>query len=109
MLFKCSTLYTSQVSTNGLISFNDSYTQGRTTKIPAENDVIIAPYWTDLDITDGGNVFFKETTQPELLDYISTEVKSVAPSFTHFEAHWALIVTWVNVKSKRFIEVCVIE
>jgi len=71
-----------------------------------EDDVIIAPYWTELDITDGGIVFFKETTQTELLEYISAEVKSVEPSLAQFEAHWAFVVTWRNVKSKEIEEVC---
>ena len=68
--------------------------------------MIIAPYWTELDITDGGIVFYKETTQTELLEYISAEVKSVEPSLAQFEAHWAFVVTWRNVKSKEIVEVC---
>ena len=68
--------------------------------------MIIAPYWTDLDITDG-DVFFKETTQTDLLDYITTQVRSVEPDMTLFEAHWAFVVTWMNVKRKHITEVCI--
>ena len=42
-------------------------------------------------------MFFRESTNNEILLKITNEVKIVNPRLTEFKAHWAFIVTWDNV------------
>ena len=92
-----SVLHCVQVNTNGLISFNRPLNLLKPISFPVEEEDIIAPYWTDIDITDTGNVFFRESTDSKILDKITDEIKIINPRLTKFKAHWAFIVTWDNV------------
>jgi len=56
-----------QVNTNGLISFAQPYTHPHPTSFPLESVDIIAPFWTDIEITESGNVFFQEVVDTEEL------------------------------------------
>ena len=62
-----------------------------------DNEDVIAPYWNDIDITYTGNVFFKESTENEILDEITNEIRNVNSRLADFKALWAFIVTWDHV------------
>jgi len=68
---------------------------------PIDDEDVIAPYWTDIDITHTGNVFFRESIEIEILERITNEIKTANPRLTKFKAHWAFIVTWENVIKKN--------
>ena len=79
-----------------MISFKRPLHQPTPVPFPIDDDVI-APYWTDIDISTGGNVFFRESMENEILNRITSEILATNPKLTEFKAHWAFIITWENV------------
>ena len=54
----------------------------------------IAPYWADVDIRGTGEIFYRQSTDPNLLDRASREIQ-FALSLTHsIDIKNLLIVTW---------------
>ena len=88
---------TLQVNTNGFISFGQSLKHLRPTSFPLESVDIIAPFWTEIDISKSGNVFFQEVVDNEVMEKINDDIKTAYPSLTSFRVHWAFIATWENV------------
>lgn len=49
---------------------------------PIANDArMIAPFWADIDTTRGGAVWYRETTNADLLDRATKEVTNNYPNF----------------------------
>ena len=86
-----------QVNINGVISFNRPWNLLPPVSFPINDEDIIAAYWTNIDIRNSGNVFFRESTDNEILLKITNEIKIVDPRLTEFKALWAFIATWDNV------------
>ena len=55
---------------------------------------LIAPFWADFDLRRGGNVFYRQTTDPETLQQISFTVSLGGFEFT---PTLAFIATWAGV------------
>ncbi|XP_062583134.1 protein mesh-like [Saccostrea cucullata] len=86
------------VSTNGAISFLTPVSQYTPDPFPLDGDRrLITPFWGDVDTTKGGHVRYRETTDPNILDKASHEIKSYFPDFGRFHAAWVFIATWDNV------------
>uniref|UniRef100_K1QM71 Sushi, nidogen and EGF-like domain-containing protein 1 n=1 Tax=Magallana gigas TaxID=29159 RepID=K1QM71_MAGGI len=65
---------------------------------PIANDArMIAPFWADIDTTRGGAVWYRETTNADLLDRTTKEVTNNYPNFFRFKASWIFIATWDRV------------
>ncbi|XP_038054969.1 sushi domain-containing protein 2-like [Patiria miniata] len=90
------------VNTNGVVSFLQNVVQYTPESFPLGNDRrIIAPYWADVDVTNGGHVWYRQTTNDtDLLKRATDEVARVFAvdfRFEPFVAEWLLIVTWDKV------------
>ncbi|XP_062587995.1 LOW QUALITY PROTEIN: sushi domain-containing protein 2-like [Saccostrea cucullata] len=86
------------VSTNGAISFLTPVSQYTPDPFPLDGDRrLITPFWADVDTRKGGNVRYRETTNLEILERASNEIKSNLPAFYRFRAAWVFIATWDNV------------
>jgi len=86
------------VNTNGAISFQQVLSQFTPSPFPLSNGRrIIAPFWADVDITEGGTVWYRESTNETILKRASDEIKLYYPSQIHFHASWVFIATWDNV------------
>lgn len=86
------------VNTNGAISFLGTLSQYTPDPFPLSNDRrIVAPYWGDVDIRNGGNVSYRESTDPDLLTRATNEIQNVFPQQYKFHASWIFIATWDNV------------
>ena len=89
-----------QVSTNGLISFNEAEDSYTPRPFPTTG-FLIAPYWADAvtDTSSGnGNVYFRVTTDSQLLSNASQQIANAG--FTgqqSFSPSYLIIVTWENV------------
>ena len=57
----------------------------------------MAPFWADVDTNNGGEVFYRETTDPNLLQQATDDVRSVYVGQRKFRATWLLVVTWYKV------------
>lgn len=57
----------------------------------------MAPFWADVDTNNGGEVFYRETTDPNLLQQATDDVRSVYVGQRKFRATWLLVATWYKV------------
>ena len=58
----------------------------------------MAPYWVDVDLWEGGEVFYRvSSTNAKLLQQASDDVTSVYSDLKGFQAKWILVATWYNV------------
>jgi len=103
MYIKC----LSQISTNGIITFDEPLYSPLPTPFPSSRlDVadkfIIAPFWDDTDIRLEGNVYYKKYTISsgviealDALDGVDTFLQNRFGS--SFDTTWMLVVTWDGV------------
>ena len=54
----------------------------------------IAPYWADADIRRGGEVFYRQTTDPTLLQRATDEIRAAFTIQSDVTMKNLLIVTW---------------
>lgn len=62
-----------------------------------DNRRLVAPFWADVDTRNGGDVFFRETTDPNLLQQATNDVTAIFVDQRKFKATWLLIATWYEV------------
>lgn len=86
------------MSTNGVISFLQGVSTYTPDPFPIANDArMIAPFWADIDTSQGGTVWYRESISEELLDRTTDEVRAYFPDFFKFRASWVFIATWDHV------------
>ena len=57
----------------------------------------MAPFWADADTRVAGQVFYRETSNPGLLQQATNDVTNTYVDHRKFKATWLLIVTWYEV------------
>ena len=62
-----------------------------------DNRRLLAPFWADVDTRNGGDVFYRETTDPNLLQQATNDVTATFVDQRTFKATWLLIATWYKV------------
>lgn len=88
----------SQVNNNGLVSFLREVSQFTPVAFPIAGDRrVVAPFWADVDNRRAGQVFYRESKDPAILQRATTDVRKFFPEFPTFTASWALISTWHRV------------
>ena len=86
------------MNTNGVISFLGTMSTYTPTPFPlGSRKRLIAPFWADVDTRNGGDVWYRETTNSTLLQMVSEEIRTVFPEQHKFQATWGFIATWSNV------------
>ena len=91
-----------QVSTNGILSFGSNFTRFNPVPFPFTSPPLIAPFWADFDLRRGGDVYYRQTAQRDILEQIAF-FGSRAGGF-QFQPTLAFIVTWDGVPAfnRRF-------
>ncbi|NXH38106.1 TECTA protein, partial [Dicaeum eximium] len=85
------------VNNNGVISFDEPIRQYIPDPFPLVNGhAFVAPFWADEDNVLGGDIFYRQTTNPALLEDISRDITQNFPRIP-FTATWALVATWDHV------------
>ncbi|KAM3923122.1 alpha-tectorin-like [Leptodactylus fuscus] len=85
------------VNNNGLISFSMEVSQYTPDAFPlTKGQSFVTPFWGDVDNDLGGTVYYRESTEPELLGQISQDMEKHLPNL-HFKATWAFVATWDKV------------
>ncbi|XP_075695175.1 alpha-tectorin-like [Rhinoderma darwinii] len=85
------------VNNNGVISFNTAVSQYTPDAFPLTNgETFVTPFWGDVDNDLGGTVYYRESTDPSLLQQISEDMEKHLPDL-HYKATWAFIATWDKV------------
>ncbi|NWH68368.1 TECTA protein, partial [Geococcyx californianus] len=85
------------VNNNGVISFDTRVSQYTPDPFPlADGRPFVAPYWADVNNVLGGDIFYREVTDPTLLQRITENINQYFPSIS-FKATWAFVATWDHV------------
>jgi hypothetical protein len=58
---------------------------------------LVAIFWADVDTTEGGTVWYRESTNQTILNRATEEVRTYFFQFIRFQAKWVFIATWDNV------------
>jgi hypothetical protein len=87
----------SQVSTNGVISLRNSYVNHAVESFPLQssNAIVIAPFWADIDIENGGELYFRSSDDSNLLQEV--EVVIGEGDGSDFLPITLFIATWYRV------------
>jgi len=62
--------------------------------LPLYQHNFVAPFWADFDITGTGNIYYRQTTNPELLDRATREISDAFPVSEEFSITSLFIATW---------------
>ena len=84
-----------KVNDNGVISFNSRYNVRTPLSLPLSGIYrIIAPYWADVDTRGGGRIFYRQTTDSNLLAKAADEIRRGFPMSQNVSLSNLLIATW---------------
>lgn len=88
-----------QVNNNGVISFGTMVPEFTPQPFPLPGHrPFVAPYWADADIRLGGNVFYRQSKDPQLLARLAQDlVPAVPPGDPSPQPTWAFVATWDRV------------
>ena len=90
-----------QVNTNGILSFRSRFTSPFRRSFPFFSVPLIAPYWDNVDTRRFGNVFYRQTTDTNLLTRARNQLQELFPSAGNFTPTYLFIATWDRV-AQRF-------
>ncbi len=93
-----------QMSTNGLISFNDPFLSHIVMPFPRSSAPLlplIAPLWSDFNFRETGTLYYRVTNDSTILNRISQEIEILNSDFTSYQPTQAVIVTWFQATSNQ--------
>ena len=83
------------MNTNGVISLDSPFTFASPSPLPLSGTYkIIAPYWGDVDTRGTGQIFYRQTTDPNLLDRASRDIQAAYPLVKNVVITNLFIATW---------------
>ena len=86
-----------QVATNGLISVHENITEYVPRRFPT-SDIIIAPFWGDVDNRNGaGTISYGVTRDSSLLERAKNLIREAFPDLSIFEPEYIFVATWDSV------------
>ncbi|NXL40927.1 TECTA protein, partial [Glaucidium brasilianum] len=86
-----------QVNNNGVISFDSQVSEYTPDPFPlADGRPFVTPYWSDVNNVAGGDVFYRQTTDPTLLALVTQNINQYFPDVS-YTATWAFVATWDHV------------
>ena len=91
-------IYFLQVNDNGVISFGSRFNVRTPSSFPlGGTDKIIAPYWADVDTRGTGAIYYRQTTDTDLLARATSEIRAAFSNSQHVAIKNLLIATWNGV------------
>ena len=85
-----------QVNSNGVLLFGSNFTHFQPQPFPFTSSPLIAVFWEDFDPRKGGSIYYRQTTQRDILDQITVVIATVSPEL-QFQPNLAFIATWDGV------------
>ena len=86
------------MNTNGVVSFLVAVSQYTPAPFPlGDQRRLIAPFWADVNIINGGTVSYRQSTDPVLLQRATDDVRRAFLGHQTFLATWIFIATWDRV------------
>lgn len=93
-----SRLSVSQVNNNGIISFLKEVSQFTPVAFPIAKDrCVVAAFWADVDNRRAGDVYYREATDPAMLNRATEDIRRYFPELPDFSATWVFVATWYRV------------
>ena len=93
--YLCNNYSQTQVNDNGVISFNSRYNVRTPLSLPLYGSYrIIAPYWADVDTRGGGRIYYRQTSDPNLLSRAANEIRRGLTISENVTITNLLIATW---------------
>ena len=86
-----------QVHTNGILSFQFQFPLLSPRMFPLLRLPLIVPFWDDVDIRRFGNIFYRETSNVNLLQRARDQLQELFPSSGNFIPTTLFIATWDRV------------
>ena len=86
-----------QVNTNGPLSFRSPFTDFSPRPFPliSENDILIAPFWDDIFIIRAGEIYYRFSVDPSLLEEVGGNISDAFS--TSFIPSQLFVATWDRV------------
>ncbi|XP_056187494.1 sushi, nidogen and EGF-like domain-containing protein 1 [Falco biarmicus] len=87
------------VNNNGVVSFGTGVPEFTPEPFPLPGHrPFVAPYWADVDTRLGGDVFYRQSQEPELLARLTRDLTpAVTSSDPTPKPTWAFVATWYRV------------
>ncbi|KAM6032779.1 sushi, nidogen and EGF-like domain-containing protein 1 isoform 3-T3 [Theristicus caerulescens] len=87
------------VNNNGVVSFGMGVPEFTPQPFPLPGHrPFVAPYWADVDTRLGGDVFYRQSQEPELLARLARDLATaVTPPDPTPQPTWAFVATWHRV------------
>ncbi len=87
-----------QVNNNGALSFTNRVSQYTPARFPLTGTrQLIAPFWADVDTRGTGTVWYRQTTENQLLARARSEIQAAFVSQGSFLPAFLFIATWDHV------------
>ncbi|KRY78222.1 EGF-like domain-containing protein [Trichinella pseudospiralis] len=83
------------ISKDGAIGFSPNFAESKPIAFPA-GEKVLAIFWTPSSLGDIGKVYFRETTDPQILSLAASEVQLQYNYDSSFAPSSVFIVTWEN-------------
>ena len=90
-----------QVSTNGVVSFGAPFTNPFSRPFPllSTSDILIAPFWDDSNVENGGQILFRLSENQTLLNQVGSIINDCLEY--DFTPTMLFIVTWNRIPDYR--------
>ena len=86
------------MNNNGVVSFDQAVSTFTPSSFPLGSGLqLIAPYWADVDTRGTGTVWFRETTDQDILSRARRDIQMAFASQNNFQPRFAFIATWDRV------------
>ncbi|XP_062996687.1 alpha-tectorin-like [Elgaria multicarinata webbii] len=96
-IFYGKTYHSVYVNNNGVVSFSVPVPEYTPKPIPlVDGKAFVAPYWGDVNNILGGEVYYRDVHDPELLKRITSDINKYFPNIP-FKVTWAFVATWDRV------------
>ena len=88
-----------QVSTNGVVSFGATFNDYYSRPFPlSTSDILIATFWDNLDVKNGGQVLFRLSDNQTLLNKVGSTINDTLEF--DFTPTMLFIVTWSGIPQR---------
>lgn len=84
------------VNTNGALSFRAGVSAFTPKPFPVGGRMLTA-FWADVDTTEYGEVYYRESQDRTLLERVSKDIRNNFPNLPNYKATWMYITTWYDV------------
>ena len=91
------------MNTNGVVSFGQRYTRPSSggsdfdSESVSPTPPIIAPFWDDIDIRRGGEIYYRQAFDSFIVEQVRLEVSSQYPEVGFFYPSLVFVATWDRV------------